>query len=111
VAKAQKTKTGFVAQSVIDHGQVVDGKNVVQTFNPGDDVGIDDPDVVATLLACGALKRTTTESAASAVSDDEAALRQRREEAEKVYEATPALKLRFASVDDYIAVLDAGQKK
>jgi hypothetical protein len=104
MAKAAR-KTGYIAQANIDHGVIVDGKNVVYSFAPGDDVAIDDESVIEALLKGGALKKVAQDAPAAPVDDPQAD--KRRAEALQVYEATPRLKLQFASVDDYLASLDA----
>lgn len=104
MAKAAK-KTGYVAQANIDYGRIVDGKNLVDNFVPGDDVSIEDESVIEAMLKGGALKKVAPDAPAAPIDDPDAA--KRRAEAQQVYDATPRLKLQFAGVDEYLASLDA----
>ncbi|WP_315804040.1 hypothetical protein [Bradyrhizobium sp. SZCCHNS3002] len=109
MAKALK-KTGLIAQGVIEHGAVVDGKNVVQRFEPGEDVSIDDEGAVEAMLKSGALKKGLVPADMISETDTAELERQRkRDDAAKVYDASSKLKLQFATLDDYIAALDAAK--
>ncbi|MBR1170534.1 hypothetical protein [Bradyrhizobium liaoningense] len=53
---AKRPKIGdMVATGNIQHGEMVDGKNVAKTFEPGDLVDLSG-DVMEGLVACGAVR-------------------------------------------------------
>lgn len=50
----------LIALSRIEHGELVDGKNVVKAFEVGEVVTLK-PEVIKGLVACGAVKRLEAE--------------------------------------------------
>jgi hypothetical protein len=54
-----------IAMSRIEHGEIVDGKNVVKTFEFGDVVALPKK-AIDELIACGAVKQLGPESPAEA---------------------------------------------
>jgi hypothetical protein len=64
----RRTNTDPIAMGRIEHGEMVDGKNVVKTFEPGDVVDLKSKDLEP-LIACGAVKQLKPEAPEPGVED------------------------------------------
>lgn len=62
VAKRPKS-TDPIAMGRIHHGEIIDGQNVVKTFEPGDVVDLE-AEHIERLIACGAVKQLKPEAPA-----------------------------------------------
>lgn len=98
---AKRSKAGPIASGRIDFGEIVDGKNVVRSFEPGDVVDLP-PSAIEELVKGGAVTASleTAEDAAAAAREAFIA------NAKTTYEASPALKKEHADFDAYLAALD-----
>jgi hypothetical protein len=102
VAKQKPKSTDPIATGVIEFGALVEGKNVVRRFEPGDVVDLA-PEDLEGLIKCGAVQQTAPQAAAEL---DPAVREAFMADAKKRYESTPALKKEFADFDAYLAALD-----
>lgn len=59
--KQRARRTEPIAMSRIEHGEMVDGKNVVTVFEPDDVVSLG-AEEMARLAACGAIKQLSAEA-------------------------------------------------
>lgn len=102
MAKQRSRNTDPIALGRIEYGEIVDGKNVVRSFEPGDVVDLS-PAKIEELIKFGAVKQLAPETA----QDPDPAVRDAFiADTKKTYEASPALKRDFADFDAYLAALD-----
>lgn len=108
---ARKPKAGDqIAMSRIEYGEMIDGKNVIKTFEPGDVVDLD-PKVIESLAASGAVNpvemsaEARVKAAAEARAEAEAKVKL-QEEARAKWQASAELQRQFADVAAYLASLD-----
>ncbi|WP_439363085.1 hypothetical protein ACNJYD_19855 [Bradyrhizobium sp. DASA03005] len=108
---AKKPKLGDqIAMGRIEHGEIVDGKNVVRTFEPGDVVDLG-PKVLEGLSACGAVNpfEMSAEARVRAAADARAEAETKaklQDEARTNWAATPDMQKQFPQVEAYLASLD-----
>lgn len=115
MSKRTKTAGDMIAMSRIEHGEIVDGKNMVSTFEPGEVVDLA-PDVLAGLAAVGAVNAFTVDmmspedrmkaAEARALADAEKAKKKPQEEARDKWKASADLKAQFPDVEQYVASLN-----
>lgn len=114
MAKRPKAAGDMIAMSRIEHGEVVDGKNVVKTFEPGEVVDLDQK-VIEALSAMGAVAAFTAEmmspearmkaAEAKALADAEAKAKL-QDEARAKWTADVEIQKQFPHVEAYLASLD-----
>ena len=102
MAKQRSKNTDPIALGRIEFGELVDGKNVVRSFEPGDVVDLP-PAKLDELIKLGAVAQLAPETAQE---PDPAVREAFVADAKKTYENTPALKKEFAAFADYLAALD-----
>lgn len=114
MAKRQKAAGDMIAMSRIEHGELIDGKNVVKTFDAGEVVDLD-PKILEGLSAIGAVSAFTADmmspearlkaAEAQALADAEAKAKL-QEEAREKWKTSPTLAAQFPDVEKYIASLN-----
>jgi hypothetical protein len=103
MAKQRAKNTDPIALGRIEFGEIVDGKNVVRSFEPGDVVDLPTAKIEE-FIKLGAVAQLAPETPQV---PDAAAVREAFiADAKKTYENTPALKKEFADFDAYLAALD-----
>ena len=102
MAKQRSKNTDPIALGRIEFGEIVDGKNVVRSFEPGDVVDLAAAKIEE-LIKFGAVAQLAPETAQE---PDPAVREAFIADAKKTYENTPALKKDFADFDAYLAALD-----
>ena len=99
--------TDPIAMGRIEHGEIVDGKNIVKTFEPGDIVDLE-PGQIKGLIDCGAvqqLKPETPQEGGGPSAQEAAAREAFVADAKKRFEGSAALKKEFADFDAYLVSL------
>ncbi|MEY9110400.1 hypothetical protein ABH999_006596 [Bradyrhizobium yuanmingense] len=114
MARRPKAAGDMIAMSRIEHGEVVDGKNVVKTFEPGEVVDLDQK-VIEGLSAIGAVVAFTAEmmspearmkaAEAKALADAEAKAKL-QDEARAKWNADAEIQKQFPQVEAYLVSLD-----